>query len=93
MRRVIRKEVQLDWLEQKAARGGNRPGAGRPAKRGKTLVKRIPQQYADAIESLITHLDQQRDCQQLQSRVQIQDLDNREVMLTFNTEAQSDNKR
>lgn len=85
MRRPIRKEIQLDWLEQKAPRGGARPGAGRPAKRGKTLVKRIPLQYAEAIDTLIAHLDEQRDCPQLESSLHIQDLDNRDILLSLKT--------
>jgi len=37
--------------------GGERDGAGRPAVRGQTIVKRIPERYKDAVDALIKHLD------------------------------------
>lgn len=40
--------------------GGQRVGAGRPAPRGETKVKRIPERYEVAVEALIKHLDNTR---------------------------------
>ena len=40
--------------------GGERDGAGRPAPRGETIVKRIPERYKSAINALIKHLDDTR---------------------------------
>jgi len=37
--------------------GGYRPGAGRKTKYEKTVVMRVPEKYKEAIQALITHLD------------------------------------
>ncbi len=47
-----------------SGRGGYRPGAGRKAERGKTVVMRIPEAYKGIIEALIQHLDETRDVDQ-----------------------------
>lgn len=56
----MKKEEQLSFLDTPKPRGGARSGAGRPAKRGKTKVLRIPETYEVAILKLIEHLDNQR---------------------------------
>jgi len=40
--------------------GGARAGAGRPAPRGETVVKRFPERYLAAVNALIEHLDDTR---------------------------------
>lgn len=50
-------EEQLDLIPPPKKRGGARPGAGRKAKRGETVVMRVPEKYKGAIEALIQHLD------------------------------------
>lgn len=86
-RRIIRKEVQLDLLDLKIPkpRGGFREGAGRPAKRGKTVVKRIPEKYAPAINALIQHLDDQREVSNKQTAINLRDLDDQLVQLDIVT--------
>ena len=86
-KRIIRKEVQLDLLDLKIPkpRGGYREGAGRPAKRGKTLVKRIPELYAPAINALIDHLDNQRDLKSKTTEINLRDLDDQLVQLDIIT--------
>lgn len=44
-----------------SGRGGYRPGAGRKAERGKTVVMRVPEAYKAAIQALIMHLDDSKD--------------------------------
>ncbi|MBO2601480.1 hypothetical protein [Shewanella algae] len=44
-----------------SGRGGFRPGAGRKAERGKTVVMRVPEAYKAAIDGLIKHLDESKD--------------------------------
>lgn len=52
------KEEQLSFLPTPKARGGKRPGAGRKAKRGSTIVMRVPEAYKPAVERLIELLDE-----------------------------------
>ena len=86
-KRTIRKEIQLDLLDLKIPkpRGGFREGAGRKAKRGKTVVKRIPELYAPAINALIEHLDDQRKVDSKQTDVNVRDLDNKLVQVEIKT--------
>lgn len=86
-KRIIRKEVQLDLLDLKIPkpRGGYREGAGRPAKRGKTVVKRIPEKYAPAINALIEHLDSQRELKSKTTELNLRDLDDQLVKLDIVT--------
>ncbi|WP_024606472.1 MULTISPECIES: hypothetical protein [unclassified Pseudoalteromonas] len=50
----------LDKKTTDRKHGGEREGAGRPALRGETVVKRIPARYKLAVEALIKHLDETR---------------------------------
>ena len=50
---IAEKAIKKTW-------GGEREGAGRPALRGETIVKRIPSRYKKAVEALIEHLDNTR---------------------------------
>lgn len=47
----------MEEQKKPSKRGGARPGAGRPAEHGKTVVMRVPEAYKSAIQALIKHLD------------------------------------
>ncbi|MNN20507.1 hypothetical protein D3C81_1337900 [compost metagenome] len=47
----------MEEQKKPSKRGGARPGAGRPAEHGKTVVMRVPEAYKAAIQALIKHLD------------------------------------
>ena len=62
-------------------RGGYREGAGKKAKHGKTVVKRIPQQYESAVFTFIEHLSQhsQSDVEELVTTIDVGELNRRVV--------------
>jgi hypothetical protein len=83
----ITKKTLDNVTKPKGQHGGARAGAGRKAPNGKTKVMRIPIQYADAVEQLITHLKRQSGALEVApTEVYLRDLKDRQVDLTISTQ-------
>ena len=79
--------------EIKKNHGGVREGAGRPAERGETVVKRFPRRYLEAINSLIEHLDNTRlknGAGGYKSEIQCRNLNDTLITLQFQSNSRKD---